>query len=310
MSDFPLFCLLGPTASGKSALALELATRWPIEILTLDSAQVFRGMDVGTAKPTLAEQAQVPHHLLDLVDPEESYSAARWALDCKALLPEIRARGRIPVVVGGTLLYLRALAEGLSDIPPIDPARRAEVLERAAREGWPAMHAWLAQLDPTLAARLAPRDRQRIQRGLEVVLSTGVPLSVWQGRPPSAPAQAVMLVSLEPKNRQWLHDRIAQRFHVMVSGGLIEEVDRLRARGTLTPDMPSVRCVGYRQAWAWRDGELNESDWIDAGIAATRQLAKRQLTGLRGLAQRQVIVCDDAPAAQRQVLDCFERSLS
>ncbi len=310
MTEPTLFCLLGPTASGKSALALELAARWPIEIITLDSAQVFRGMDVGTAKPTPAEQSQVAHHLIDLVEPEESYSAARWALDCKALLPAIRARGRIPVVVGGTLLYLRALAEGLSDIPPIDPANRALVLDRAAHEGWPAMHTWLMQLDPALAARLAPRDRQRIQRGLEVVLSSGVPLSVWQGRPPSAPAQPVTLVSLEPQDRQWLHDRIALRFHAMVAGGLIEEVDRLRARGTLTPDMTSVRCVGYRQAWAWRDGELTDSEWVDAGIAATRQLAKRQLTGLRSLTHRHTIACDNPAAARHQVLECFDRSLS
>jgi len=304
--------LAGPTASGKSALALglarALAPHRPVEIVSVDSALVYRGLDIGTAKPTPAERAAVPHHLIDLIEPTEAYSAARFVADAQAACAAIRARGALPLLVGGTMLYVKALREGLDEIPASDPQIRAALDARAAAEGWPALHAELARVDPTTAARLAPRDAQRIQRALEVFLTSGRPLSSFHGRLAGEPergeagagAEAWPLVSLEPGSRAWLHARIAARFDAMLAGGFLEEVRGLRARGDLHPGLPSMRCVGYRQAWeALERGSPPALKGLrEAGIAATRQLAKRQLTWLRGMPTRTVVRCDEAEVAQ------------
>ena len=273
--------LTGPTASGKSALALELALRLGGEIVSADSAQVYRGMDVGTAKPDAATRARVPHHLLDLVEPTESYSAARFAADARAAIAAIRARGRVPIVAGGTMLYVKALLEGLSSLPPADPAVRAAIDAEAAARGWPAMHAELARVDPVTAARLEPGDAQRIQRALEVHRLTGEPLSARQGRRAAGPALDATVIALMPGDRARLHRDIAARFDAMLAAGLVDELAALRRRHTLDPAMPSMRCVGYRQAWAFLDGAIDRATLREQGIAATRQLARRQLTWLR-----------------------------
>jgi tRNA dimethylallyltransferase len=302
--------LAGPTASGKSAAALAIASIRPIEIVSVDSALVYRGMDIGTAKPTAAERAQVPHHLIDIRDPTQAYSAAEFAADAARCIREIHARGALPVLVGGTMLYFKALFEGLAPMPAADPQVRAELDAQAAREGWPAMHAELARIDPVTAARLAPLDAQRIQRALEVYRLSGRPLSDWhaQAEPAGAlaPMRPTQLISLEPQDRAWLHARIATRYTQMLDAGLLDEVRSLRARGDLQPEQPSMRCVGYRQAWTWLDAAdagtpQPLSTLIDTGVAATRQLAKRQLTWLRSLPARHVIACD-APQALAQVL--------
>lgn len=296
------WALIGPTASGKSAAALQLAERLPIEIISMDSALVYRGMDIGTAKPTPDELARVPHHLIDILDPTESYSAAQFARDALALIPAIQARGRWPVLVGGTMLYLKALIEGLDELPVADPEVRAQWQARGAEQGWPALHAVLAQVDPVTAQRLAPNDAQRIGRALEVWSITGQALSSLHGQSPRTTAMPnIGLISFEPRDRAWLHARIDQRFEAMVSQGFLDEVRALKARGDLHPDLPSMRCVGYRQAWAVLD-ELADPQaplrpepiqrWLETGKAATRQLAKRQLTWLRSLPQRRVVDCD------------------
>nr|WP_281375178.1 tRNA (adenosine(37)-N6)-dimethylallyltransferase MiaA [Aquabacterium terrae] len=281
--------LAGPTASGKSALAMQLAAVLPLEIVSVDSALVYRGMDIGTAKPSAAERAQVPHHLIDILEPTDAYSAAQFAADARRLIAEINARGRLALLVGGTMLYFKALIDGLDALPPADPAVRAALEARAAAEGWPALHEELRRIDPTTAARLAPNDAQRIQRALEVWQLSGRPLSDHHGQATSA-GLPLRLVALEPVSRAWLHRRIAERFDAMLAAGLIDEVRALRARGDLHPRLPSMRCVGYRQAWEALDndalGPLREQ-----GIAATRQLAKRQLTWLRSM-QRETIACD------------------
>ncbi len=309
-ASLPFLALAGPTASGKSAAALALARLRPIQIVSVDSALVYRGMDIGTAKPTPEEQAQVPHHLIDIREPSQAYSAAEFAADAIRCIREIHARGALPVLAGGTMLYFKALFEGLSPLPAADAQVRAELDARAAREGWPALHAELARIDPATAARLAPLDAQRIQRALEVHRLTGRPLSDWHASDATgsafAPMQPLQLISLEPQDRSWLHQRIALRFAQMLEAGLLDEVRRLRARGDLHPQLPSMRCVGYRQAWTWLDTAeagtpLPRSALADAGIAATRQLAKRQLTWLRGMPARRVIACD-APDALAQVL--------
>ena len=294
--------LSGPTASGKTAAALAIAQRWPVEIVSVDSALVYRGMDIGTAKPSAAEQAAVPHHLIDIRDPLQSYSAAEFVKDAQALLHAIHARGRIALLAGGTMLYLKALFDGLDDLPPADPAVRAAVAAEAQSKGWPAMHAELGTVDPVVAARLSPNDAQRISRALEVFRATGRPLSAWQRGQARTdwPMSSGALISLEPTDRAWLHARIAQRFDAMLDAGFLDEVRALRARGDLTPELPSMRCVGYRQAWEALDsGDL--SGLRDKGIFATRQLAKRQLTWLRGMDTRRVVACD-APDALNQVL--------
>jgi tRNA dimethylallyltransferase len=295
--------LAGPTASGKSALALALAARLPLEVISVDSALVYRGMDIGTAKPTPAERAAVPHHLIDILDPTEAYSAARFVADATRLAREVRARGRLPLLVGGTMLYVKALRDGLHDMPPADAAVRAEIDTEAAARGWPALHAELARVDPVTAARLAPLDAQRIQRALEVFRVSGRPLSAWHAdaRPGGAPADADAawpVVALEPGHRGWLHERIAQRLDQMFAAGFVDEVRGLFVRGDLSAGLPSMRCVGYRQVWqGLADGAFDRGESAlvrDQAIAATRQLAKRQLTWLRSISSRQVFACDDA----------------
>lgn len=279
--------LIGPTASGKTACALALARELPVEIISVDSALVYRGMDIGTAKPDADERAACPHHLIDLIDPTESYSAAKFCDDAHRLIAEITARRRIPLFVGGTMLYYKALREGLSDLPQADAALRAEIDHRAKTEGWPALHAELARLDPAAATRFAPHDAQRIQRALEIVIATGKPLldAHAQRTPRPLPCHPVT-VALAPSRREALHARIADRFKKMLADGLADELAALRQRYRLTPDMPSMRAVGYRQAWAYLDGEIDGGQLLETGIAATRQLAKRQLTWQRQFRER------------------------
>jgi tRNA dimethylallyltransferase len=297
-----LVALAGPTASGKSAAALALAQALHAEIISVDSALVYRGMDIGTAKPTPAERSQVPHHLVDIRDPAQAYSAAEFAADAQRLAGEIHARGRRVVLAGGTMLYFKALFEGLAAMPAADPALRAQIEAEAAQDGWPALHAQLARVDPATAARLAPNDAQRIQRALEVFRATGTPLSLFHGEELRAPGlQPGLFLSLEPSDRAWLHERIARRFDAMLDAGFLDEVRRLRARGDLRPDLPSMRSVGYRQAWEALDADEPVASLRERGIAATRQLAKRQLTWLRSMPHRRVIAAD-APDALAQVL--------
>ena len=290
--------LVGPTASGKTAIALALAAEWPLEIISVDSALVYQGMDIGTAKPTLAERQAVVHHLIDIRDPAQSYSAADFARDATALIADIRGRGKLPLLVGGTMLYIKALIEGLDDLPLADPAIRTDIEEEAYDRGWPALHAELALVDPPTAQRLPPHDAQRIARALEVWRITGKPLSSFFGTTRVA-GPRVALLSLEPQDRKWLHQRIEQRFDAMLEHGLVDEVKALRSRGDLQADLPSMRCVGYRQAWE----ALNDIEegiplatamrlMRERGIAASRQLAKRQLTWLRGMPLRKVVACD------------------
>ena len=293
----PAVLLMGPTATGKSALAVALARRLGGEIVSVDSAQVYRGMDIGTAKPDAAAQAAVAHHLIDIVDPTEAYSAARFRDDALAAIAAVRARGRVPIVAGGTMLYFKALTDGLSALPPADPAVRARIDARAAVEGWPALHAELARVDPATAARLPPTDAQRIQRALEVYELCGRPLSSLQGaREAGGSLGAVVRVALVPQDRARLHEAIAARFEAMLAAGLVDELRRLRARYALAPSLPSMRSVGYRQAWEFLEGRK--------GIAATRQLAKRQLTWLRSTAA--TAFDPDAPGLADAVTSLFD----
>ncbi|CKG90381.1 tRNA (adenosine(37)-N6)-dimethylallyltransferase MiaA [Achromobacter xylosoxidans] len=313
MSTPPLvICLAGPTAAGKSASTLALAERWPLEIVNVDSATIYRGMDIGTAKPSPAEQAQVPQHLLDIRDPAQSYSAAEFRADALRLIDEIRARGRIPLLAGGTMMYYKALRDGLDDLPQADPALRAELEARAARDGWPALHAELARLDPVTAARLAPNDSQRIQRALEICQLSGQPMSALLGRQRAAAGDddnRYLTISLEPSERAALHARIEQRFDAMLANGLLEEVRGLHARADLHPGLPSVRCVGYRQMWAHLDGEISLEEAREQGIAATRQLAKRQITWLRAQPERVIVDCLAADAVA-QTIDAVAAALA
>jgi tRNA dimethylallyltransferase len=303
-ADLRWLGLAGPTAAGKTALALALARRWPVEIVSVDSALVYRGMDIGTAKPSAAERAVAPHHLLDLIGPEQSYSAAQFVADARRLIDEIRARGRWPLLVGGTMMYFKALVDGIDEMPAADPAIRAAIDAEAAASGWPAMHAQLARVDPITAARLPPNDSQRIQRALEVFRAGGVPLSTLHQRAKrDASAHDGALLALEPASRAWLHARIAQRFDAMLAGGFLDEVRRLRADPALHLDLPSMRCVGYRQAWEALDaGDPPDLDALrERGVAATRQLAKRQVTWLRSMAYRHVVEAD-APDAEGRLI--------
>jgi tRNA dimethylallyltransferase len=304
--------LAGPTASGKTAAALAIARQHPVEIISVDSALVYRSMDIGTAKPSAAELAAVPHHLINLRDPLQAYSAAEFEHDARRLIGDICARGKLPLLVGGTMLYFKALLNGLDDMPRADAGVRAVIEAEAQQQGWPALHAQLARVDPVTAARLNPADGQRIQRALEVYRVSGQPLSSFHtAKPvpgnmahPTAQEKAQtgqVLIALEPADRAWLHARIAQRFDAMLAQGFLDEVKALRARGDLHPDLPSMRCVGYRQAWEALDGLWPLAEWRDKGIFATRQLAKRQLTWLRSMPQRSVVACD-APDALDQVL--------
>jgi tRNA dimethylallyltransferase len=283
MRERTAYVLLGPTASGKSRLALELAARHALEIVSMDSGQVYRGMDIGTAKPTPEERSRVPHHLIDVIDPTQSYSAGRFRADCVGAIMEILGRGRIPLVVGGTMLYYRALSQGIDPLPPAEPELRRQIDARAARHGWPALHAELARVDPAAAARIAPNDAQRIQRALEVYELTGKPLSAQQGASPAPLPFRLEAYALVPEDRAELHRRIAERFERMLREGLLEELQALRARYTLHARLPSMRCVGYRQAWEYLEGRIDRETLREQGIAATRQLAKRQLTWLRRL---------------------------
>ena len=336
--------LAGPTAAGKTAAALAIALQHPVEIISVDSALVYRSMDIGTAKPSADELAAVPHHLINIRDPLQAYSAAEFVADAQRLMQDIRARGKLPLLVGGTMLYFKALFDGLDDMPKADPAVRATLAAEAAARGWPALHAELTLVDPITAARLQPQDSQRISRALEVFRVSGQPLSFFQRRiagksaavgsdiPPVTASEARqsmtvglprfarndgdessgLLISLEPNDRAWLHARIAERFDAMLAAGFLDEVRALRARGDLHLDLPSMRCVGYRQALTLLDS-LNDPqvtqteqglalrDFREQGIAATRQLAKRQLTWLRSMPQRRVVACD-APDALAQVL--------
>lgn len=290
----PVACLLGPTASGKTAAALAFAARRPVEIVSVDSALVYRGMDIGTAKPSASERALAPHHLIDIIDPADTYSAADFRADALRLVGEIDARGNVPLLVGGTMLYFKALTEGLNDLPAANQEVRAALDSDAARDGWPALHARLAAVDPRTAARLAPNDSQRIQRALEVFTLTGEPMSALLAAPRAqdeAAAYRFVPIALEPSDRGVLHARIAARFDAMLAAGFIDEVKRLRARGDLRLDMPSMRCVGYRQAWEYLDGATDYATMRDKGVFATRQLCKRQLTWLRAMPERIVVDC-------------------
>jgi len=306
MNRAPIVCLAGPTAAGKSAATLAIARRWPVEIINVDSATIYRGMDIGTAKPAAAERAVAPHHLLDIRDPAETYSAAEFRADTLALIEAIRARGRVPLLAGGTMMYFKALREGLDDLPAADPGLRAEFDARAARLGWPALHAELARVDPDTAARLAPHDSQRIQRALEVHRLTGQPMSalLTRARAPAAGAAAYVTLSLEPSDRLALHRRIAARFDAMLEAGLQDEVRTLHHRPDLHPGLPSVRCVGYRQLWEHLDGRCSLAEARERAIAATRQLAKRQITWLRAEPERAVVDCL-APDASARVVDRY-----
>jgi tRNA dimethylallyltransferase len=291
----PYLCLAGPTASGKTAAALAIAaarsgTSRPVEIVSVDSALVYRGMDIGTAKPSAAERAAVPHHLIDIIEPSEAYSAARFVVDAQRLIAEIDARGRLPLLVGGTMLYFKALFDGLDAMPAADRAVRAALAQQLERDGLPALYRELQRVDPVTAARLKPADQQRIQRALEVFRVSGQPLASFHTE--NKPQRALPpLITLEPDDRAWLHRRIEARFHKMLDDGLVDEVRALGERGDLHADLPAMRCVGYRQTWeALVEGDLSELP--ERGVAATRQLAKRQLTWLRGMPQRQRVACD------------------
>jgi len=277
------FVLLGPTASGKSQLAMRLAAQHPVEIVSLDSAQVYRGMDVGTAKPSAAERRAVPHHLIDLIEPTDAYSAGRFREDASRAILQILARKKIPLLVGGTMLYYRALAQGMAALPQAEPGLRAQIDARAARHGWPALHADLARVDPATAARLSPNDAQRIQRALEVWELSGKPLSELQKPVVPAPPFELKAFAVVPEDRAELHRRIAERFDAMLKAGLVDELRELQKNFRLAAGLPSMRCVGYRQAWQFLAGEIDAKELRESGIAATRQLAKRQLTWLRSL---------------------------
>lgn len=282
MTTTRCLCITGPTATGKTALALELAKRVPIEIVSMDSAMVYRGMDVGTAKPDEGERAAVAHHLIDIVDPGERYSAGRFARDAHAAIRDIESRGRLPVLVGGTLLYLRALRDGLAQLPRADAALRAQIERDAAALGWPALHARLAAVDPAAAQRIAPTDPQRIQRALEVYELSGVPLTELQANAVPGERPRVVTVALIPEDRAALGAAIERRFDRMVQCGFVAEVEALRARGDLSPDLPAMRAVGYRQIWGYLEGAYEWAEARRRAVTATRQFAKRQLTWLRG----------------------------
>lgn len=277
----PAILLMGPTASGKTAVAMALADRFPVELISVDSAQVFRDMNIGTAKPDRETLARYPHRLIDLISPEESYSAARFRSDALTAMAEISAAGKVPLLVGGTMLYFRALLNGLADLPQADAALRAEIDADAASHGWPSIHAKLAALDPSTAARLHPTDSQRLQRALEVCLLSGRPMSALLAESEhQKPAYDFLSLGLRPADRAELHTRIARRFDEMLLGGLADEVRQLRRNYNLHLDLPSMRCVGYRQTWEMQDGLMSMRELRERGIFATRQLAKRQITWL------------------------------
>jgi len=283
----PAICLMGPTASGKTALAIDLVQRFPMEIISVDSAQIYRDMDIGTGKPDAETLAIAPHRLIDFLDPAEAYSAARFCTDVRREMADIRAKGRIPLLVGGTMLYFKALRDGLATMPSADPEIRAKIEAQAAAEGWAAVHAELAKVDPVAAARIHPNDPQRLQRALEVYLVSGQSLTEWQQQAKQQSGQmneddeSLLFLGIQPSDRAVLHERIAQRFRSMVELGLTDEVAKLKARGDLHLGLPSMRSVGYRQVWQYLDGDYGYDAMMERGIIATRQLAKRQITWLR-----------------------------
>ena len=292
--------LMGPTASGKTSVAMELARHFPVELISVDSAQVFRDMNVGTAKPDAATLAEYPHHLIDVISPEEAYSAARFCNEALTLMADIVARGKIPLLVGGTMLYFKALLEGLSDLPQACPETRAVIDAQADAEGWPAVHAELARVDPITAARLHTTDSQRIQRALEVFRLAGRPMSALLAEGKSSPpAYEFLSLGLLPSDRGILHARIAERFEAMLEAGLEDEVTRLRNKYTLSLELPSMRCVGYRQVWEVQDGLAPRGEMRDRGIYATRQLAKRQITWLTNTLRPEVFDCLSADLPKR-----------
>ena len=288
----PAILLMGPTASGKTAVAMALAQRFPVELISVDSAQVFRDMNIGTAKPDGVTLEEFPHHLIDLISPEESYSAARFCADALAAMDDISARGKVPLLVGGTMLYFKALREGLAELPQACTQTRADIDTQAAAEGWPAVHAELARVDPVSAARLHPSDSQRVQRALEVYRLSGRPLStLLAAAHDQAPRYDFLAVGLLPSERSVLHQRIAERFDAMLAAGLEDEVRRLRQKYRLTADLPSMRCVGYRQVWEVQDGTAPRGEMRERGIYATRQLAKRQITWLSNTLKPETFDC-------------------
>ena len=303
----PALLLLGPTASGKTDLALRLADQYPIDLISVDSALVFKDMNIGTAKPDAQTLTRYPHALVDIITPEESYSAARFREDALQVMAESTARGRIPLLVGGTMLYVKALLEGLSDLPQANPTLRTEIDVRAKQQGWPAIHQELAQLDPTTAARLAPNDAQRIQRALEICLLSGQPASnlYAEQQQQAEPPYRFLSLALLPSDRAWLHDRIARRFKLMLQQGFVEEVEALRAKYQLNADLPSMRCVGYRQAWDMLEGTLPAKELEERGIYATRQLAKRQITWLTNS-----ITCEQFDCLQNNHADLVGRRVA
>ncbi len=305
--QFKPVCLAGPTGTGKTACALKVAEYLPIEIISVDSALVYRGMDIGTAKPSAAEMAAVPHHLIYIIDPLEAYSAAEFARNAQQLAAEILARGRLPLLVGGTMLYFKALFDGLSPLPQADEAVRREIDARAVAQGWPALHEELARIDPPTAARLAPNDAQRIQRALEVWQLSGQTMSELHAQQERSPGVDWPLISLETEDRAWLHKRLGQRFAQMLDQGLVDEVRALRARGDLHLGLPSMRCVGYRQTWEALDAD-RFGDLQERGAAATRQLAKRQITWLRSMPRRIVLDCQ-SPQAPLHLMAQLQRLL-
>ena len=314
-----VICLAGPTAAGKTAAALAIAAHHAVEIISVDSALVYRGMDIGTAKPTALELSAAPHHLIGIRDPLHAYSAAEFVQDAERLMADIASRGKLPLLVGGTMLYFKALFDGLDDMPKADAELRKEIAAQAAKRGWPALHAELALVDSATAARLQPNDSQRISRALEVYKLSGQPISFFQKKNTidatiniaacDYKLGATALISLEPENRSWLHERIAQRFDAMLAAGLMDEVKALHSRGDLHADLPSMRCVGYRQALEVLNGQATQGTLRDRGIFATRQLAKRQITWLRSMPDRNVVACD-APDAIERVLALVKTRLS
>ena len=302
--------LMGPTASGKTAVAMALAERFPVELISVDSAQVFRDMDIGTAKPDAATLKRFPHHLIDLISPEEAYSAARFREDALKAMGDITARGKTPLLVGGTMLYFKALLEGLADLPQACPETRADIDAHAAAHGWPSVHADLAKVDPITAARLHPTDAQRIQRALEIYRLSGRPMSALLDEVHTqAPTYAYLSLGLLPSERSVLHARIAERFDAMLAAGLEDEVSGLRQKYTLTLNLPSMRCVGYRQVWEAQDGIIPRNEMRDRGIYATRQLAKRQITWLGNTLKPEVFDClatDLLSQVERRVAQTLE----
>ena len=301
MQQQNIIAIMGPTASGKTAAALAIAKEIPVEIISVDSALVYRDMNIGTAKPNAEELAAAPHHLIDIIDPSEAYSVAQFLNDSARLVKEIQARGRLPILVGGTMMYYKALMNGIDDLPPADPTIRAQLDADMAEVGSPGLHARLTQIDPITAARLQANDSQRVQRALEIYMITGQTMSALfeqQKQNKSAPAFAIHALSLEPTDRSFLHQRIAQRFDLMLEQGFLDEVRALKQRSDLHAELPSIRCVGYRQAWDYLEGQIDYQEMRERGIIATRQLAKRQLTWLRSIPERHVIDCNQSNLSQ------------